>query len=101
MKLIDTASTLLKIYLLLLFVSFTSGYVFAQDEESEIDSTETEELNDLPLEPGREFSFDLNEGSWISLDVSPDGETIVFDFLGDLYTIPVEGGEATQITKGM
>ncbi|MCH2450289.1 MAG: amidohydrolase family protein [Gracilimonas sp.] len=79
----------------------SSEMVRAQDGEAEPDSTESEELNELPLEPGREFSFDLTEGSWISLDVSPDGKTVVFDFLGDLYTIPMEGGEATQITEGM
>ncbi|MBO6587396.1 MAG: PD40 domain-containing protein [Gracilimonas sp.] len=73
----------------------------AQDGEAEADSTEEEKNNDLPLEPGREFSFNLNEGSWIALDVSPDGKTIVFDYLGDLYTIPMEGGEATQLTEGM
>jgi Tol biopolymer transport system component len=53
------------------------------------------------LEPGRTISLETDEGSWISLDVSPDGETIVFDLLGDLYTLPLEGGEATRITRGM
>ena len=43
----------------------------------------------------------MTEGSWISLDVSPDGETIVFDFLGDLFTVPIAGGDATQLTSGM
>ncbi|MDR9418720.1 amidohydrolase family protein [Gracilimonas sp.] len=101
MKLTDTVSNFLKLFLMVLIIPFTSEMVMGQDEDTKSDSTESEELNDLPLEPGREFSFDLTEGSWISLDVSPDGETIVFDFLGDLYTIPMEGGEATQITEGM
>jgi len=55
----------------------------------------------LSLEKGRDFSFDLTEGSWISLDVSPDGKIIVFDFLGDLYTLPLEGGLAIQLTEGL
>lgn len=55
----------------------------------------------LPLESGRTFDFDLREGSWIALDVSPDGKSIVFDFLGDLYTLPIKGGDATQLTEGM
>ncbi len=77
-------------------------FIQAQDEPAESDSTEEKrDQGDLPLEPGREFSFDLTEGSWISLDVSPDGETIVFDFLGDLYTIPMSGGDATQLTEGL
>lgn len=54
----------------------------------------------LPLEQGRTFEFDLNEGSWISLDVSNDGKLIAFDFLGDIYTIPLSGGSATKITEG-
>lgn len=37
----------------------------------------------------------------MSLDVSPDGETLVVDLLGDLYTLPLAGGTATRITSGM
>jgi Tol biopolymer transport system component len=101
MKLFDTISFVTKLIFISLFVVFTTGPVFAQNDDADADTTETEKLNELPLEPGREFSFDLTEGSWISLDVSPDGETIVFDFLGDLYTLPISGGDAIQITKGM
>lgn len=50
--------------------------------------------------PTRTLQFTTDEGSWISLDVSPDGRTIVFDLLGDLYTILIEGGTATRITSG-
>jgi len=45
-------------------------------------------------------ALDTDEGTWMSLDVSPDGQTIVFDLLGDIYRIPVEGGEATNVTSG-
>ena len=55
----------------------------------------------LPLEPARWARFTTNEGTWISLDLSPDGATIAFDLLGDLYTIPAEGGQATRLTSGM
>lgn len=48
-----------------------------------------------------EVAIDTDEGSWMSLDVSPDGKTIVFDLLGDIYTLPIEGGEATSILSGM
>jgi Tol biopolymer transport system component len=60
-----------------------------------------EKKKDLPLEVGRTHSFTTTRGSWISLDVSPDGRTIVFDLLGDLYTLPVAGGKATRLTSGM
>src|SRR6476661_1799455 len=55
----------------------------------------------LPLKPERTIRFTTDVGSWISLDVSPDGQTIVFDHLGDLYTMPITGGKATPLTRGM
>jgi Tol biopolymer transport system component len=55
----------------------------------------------LSLEPARFHTFTATEGTWISVDVSPDGRTVVFDLLGNLYTIPVEGGQATVLTQGM
>jgi Tol biopolymer transport system component len=55
----------------------------------------------LPLEPARWANFTTSQGTWLSLDVSPDGQMIAFDLLGDLYTIPIEGGTATRITHGL
>ncbi len=55
----------------------------------------------LPLQAGRTLSFTASEGSWMSIDVSPDGRTLVFDLLGDLYTLPITGGRATRLTGGM
>ncbi|MEO5511175.1 MAG: amidohydrolase family protein [Longimicrobiales bacterium] len=55
----------------------------------------------LPLKPERTIRFTTEVGSWLSLDVSPDGQTIVFDHLGDLYTMPITGGKATPLTRGM
>lgn len=56
--------------------------------------------NSLPLITTRTLKFTTNEGTWISLDVSPDGSTILFELLGDLYSLPVAGGTATRITSG-
>ncbi|HJU64274.1 MAG TPA: hypothetical protein VJ596_01295, partial [Gemmatimonadaceae bacterium] len=56
---------------------------------------------ELPLKPTRNVRFETDEGTWMSLDVSADGRTIVFDLLGDLYTLPIAGGRATRITDGM
>jgi Tol biopolymer transport system component/imidazolonepropionase-like amidohydrolase len=55
---------------------------------------------ELPLIPTRPLKFTTDEGTWMSLDVSPDGRTIVFDLLGDIYTIPMGGGSAKRITSG-
>lgn len=49
----------------------------------------------------RTIEFDTAEGTHLTLDVSPDGKTIVFDLLGDLYTLPIAGGTARRITSGM
>ncbi|MCC7001299.1 MAG: PD40 domain-containing protein, partial [Gemmatimonadaceae bacterium] len=54
----------------------------------------------LPLPTPRPLSFTTDEASWISLDIAPDAKTIVFDILGDLYTLPIAGGQATRITSG-
>src|SRR4051812_1699543 len=56
--------------------------------------------NTLPLINTRTLKFTTDEGSWISVDLSPDGQTILFDLLGDLYTIPIAGGTAKRITSG-
>jgi Tol biopolymer transport system component len=55
----------------------------------------------LPLAEARSHTFTTTKGTWLSLDVSPDGQTIVFDLLGDIYTLPIAGGKATRITSGM
>ncbi len=54
----------------------------------------------LPLTPTRTIEFTTDEGTWMSVDVSPDGRTLVFDLLGDLYALPIEGGTARRITEG-
>ena len=54
----------------------------------------------LPLQPARWARFTTSKGTWMSLDVSPDGQSIVFDMLGDLYTLPITGGKATRLTSG-
>lgn len=55
---------------------------------------------DLPLIATRSAQFTSTKATWMSLDVSPDGQSIVFDFLGDLYTLPIAGGTATRFTSG-
>jgi len=50
--------------------------------------------------PADTVSFQTDRGTWMSVDVSPDGKTLVFDILGDLYTMPMAGGTATRLTFG-
>lgn len=49
----------------------------------------------------RQVPIDVTEGTWMNVDVSPDGRTIAFDLLGDIYTMPIAGGRATRIAQGM
>ena len=74
----------------------------AAQEPSPYDSAQAALLQEeLPLAPARTLAMTATEGSWMSVDVSPDGSTVVFDLLGDIWTVPLAGGEATQLTRGM
>ncbi len=61
------------------------------------------EVNNPPGEGWnwKEVNFTTDEGTWMSLDISPDGKTIVFDLLGDIYTMPIAGGTATPLRTGV
>ncbi|HEX8444276.1 MAG TPA: amidohydrolase family protein [Allosphingosinicella sp.] len=74
-----------------------SSTAFAQDKKDE-------KKWDVAAPPGlkmRQVPINVSEGTWMNLDVSPDGRTIAFDLLGDIYTMPIGGGRATRISAGM
>ncbi|HEY2546543.1 MAG TPA: amidohydrolase family protein [Candidatus Acidoferrum sp.] len=73
----------------------------SQDKEDEKKEEKKDEKKGLPLKGTRKIEFTTDEGTWLSLDVSPDGKTIVFELLGDIYTLPIEGGTAKLIDGGM
>src|SRR5215472_12566266 len=73
----------------------------AKDKKDEKKDEKKEEKKGLQLKPERKIEFTTDEGTWLSLDVSPDGKTIVFELVGDIYTLPIEGGEAKLIAGGM
>ena len=54
-----------------------------------------------PPGPSHDVTLNVTEGTWMSLDVSPDGQEIVFDLLGDIYVMPIAGGEARAISTGV
>ena len=59
---------------------------------------------DVNAPPGmttRKVRLAVDEGSWMNVDVAPDGRTIAFDLLGDIYVMPIEGGTPTRIAEGL
>ncbi len=58
------------------------------------------EKEGLPLEPTRRIEFETDEATWLSLDVAPDGQSLLLEIAGDLYTLPIEGGEARAVLTG-
>lgn len=88
-------------HLLALLLVVSSSAVFAQEEEKKDDKKWN--VNDPYSDDWNIKEVDLNtdEGTWMNLDVSPDGSQVVFDLLGDIYLMPISGGNATALTNGM
>ena len=72
-------------------------FVAAQEKEKE---KKKWDVNN-PGGPYRDVAFSVNEGTWLNIDLSPDGKEIAFDLLGDIYVMPASGGEAKVIRSGM
>ena len=73
-----------------------------KDDEKKEDTKDKDKKEEgLPLKTDKKIEFTTDEGTWMSLDVSSDGKTIVFDLLGDIYTVPTSGGEAKRIIGGL
>lgn len=76
-------------------ISFAS--VRGQDQKPD----EAKAAEGFTLKTAETIEFSTDEVTWMQVDVSPDGQTVVFDLLGDLYTMPIAGGEATRIIGGL
>lgn len=72
--------------------TFVLGNVFSQEKKKW-------DVNN-PEGTYKDVSFTVNEGTWMNLDVSPDGKEIIFDLLGDIYSIPSSGGKAKLLRGG-
>lgn len=68
-------------------------------KESKADSEKPWSV-DEPKGPTKSVAFTTDEGTWLHVDVHPDGTRLVFSLLGDLYLLPIAGGEAQRITSG-
>jgi imidazolonepropionase-like amidohydrolase/Tol biopolymer transport system component len=53
-----------------------------------------------PPGTSKKITITTDEGTWMNVDVSPDGKSIAFDLLGDIYAMPITGGKATLLSGG-
>jgi imidazolonepropionase-like amidohydrolase/Tol biopolymer transport system component len=79
--------------LVTLIFSFLTVFTFAQEK----DKWDVQK----PAGPSKSINFNTDEGTYMNVDVSPDGKNIVFDLLGDIYKMPITGGKATLLSGGM
>ncbi|WP_299225842.1 amidohydrolase family protein [uncultured Psychroserpens sp.] len=86
-------------FLAILTLLFTLNS-FSQDKEKD-----TKPTWDVSNPEGnwsfKDLQLSTNEGTWMNLDVSPNGKHIVFDLLGDIYKLDINGGKATVLRKGL
>lgn len=87
--------------ILLLVLTITFSFTAFSQKKSAKKSTKWNVNNPHKDWKYKSFNLNTNEGTWMNLDVSPDGKTIVFDLLGDIYTMPISGGKATPIREGL
>ncbi|MBZ2207391.1 amidohydrolase family protein [Massilia soli] len=80
------------------FLASSASVAFAADAPA--DDKKKWDVNNPPGAAGK-VNIDTRTGTWMSVDVSPDGKNIVFDLLGDLYLLPIGGGEAKPLTHSM
>ncbi|CAH9064023.1 Tol-Pal system protein TolB [Pseudoalteromonas sp. CIP111854] len=76
-----------------LSIALALGSAHAEESKSEkwnVDAPQGEFLD---------ANISVTQGTWMNVDISPDGKTLVFDLLGDIYTMAASGGEATQLTS--
>jgi len=83
-----------KLTITLFFISIIS--ITAQEEDKKWDVSNPEGNWDF-----KEVLLNTDEGTWMNVDVSPDGTKIAFDLLGDIYIMNTNGGKATALRTGL
>ncbi|MGV6852167.1 MAG: amidohydrolase family protein [bacterium] len=100
---------------LLVFILLFSNVLFAHGNHMPTTEGGDESSSAEPVSKGDKDKWDVNHppetiknvtvdtktGTWMSVDVNPDGQSVVFDLLGDIYVLDIKGGEAKAITSGL
>src|SRR2546427_7924712 len=89
----------LVLFLVLILLPASRPGPFSLDTKTDDKKPAKLDINAVP-ENARKVEFTTDEGTWMSLDVSPDGKTILFDLLGDIYRVGIAGGNAERVTSG-
>jgi len=90
-----------KYWIWIVLITITFGSVYAKEKKAAEKQEKPKWDVNNPAAELKEVSIDTDEGTWLSVDMSPDGNQIVFDLLGDIYSIPASGGEAKALTEGI
>lgn len=84
---------------MMIVTSLSTISINAQEDAKSKTPRENEEKWSVNSPQGifKDAKIDVTSGTWMNVDISPDGETLVFDLLGDIYTMPIKGGKATAL----
>ncbi len=77
---------------LAILVSSLLAPAFAAEEPSKWDVNKPQGIF-------KTVQINTQSGTWMNVDVSPDGKTLAFDLLGDIYVMPMQGGTPTRLTS--
>ena len=86
----------------IMLTAFSAGAYAQKSNQENIQDKDSNEKEvawsvNSPQGKFKEANIDVTSGTWMNVDVSPDGKTLVFDLLGDIYTMSIKGGEATPL----
>ena len=95
-------------FILIFAICFAFNPLVSLAEQSETDAGNEEEVKkDAEWSVSSDTHYtdsvdiDTTETTWSNVSVSPDGKTLIFDMLGDIYSVAIGGGEATALTAGI
>jgi imidazolonepropionase-like amidohydrolase/Tol biopolymer transport system component len=71
----------------------TKGKAAKADESWSVEAPKGAVIKQVPIK--------VDEGTWMDVDVSPDGQMLAFTLLGDIYTMPITGGTPKRIAEGL